>query len=202
MAEEQWRPVVGYEGLYEVSDQGRVRSLDKVVNLPADGGRHPSPYSRYAKGRVLKPCPTSRGYLSVALYRDNRPKSHLVQHLVTTAFLGPRPEGMQVCHGPAGKGDNSLVNLCYGTASKNNGEDKRRDGTAPIGEANPRSKLTEEDARTIIQFRGYLPQQFLAMQYGVSIGTIRSIQQGRTWSHLHKINRGNDLDSSKAATSA
>ena len=68
--QEVWLPVVGYEGLYEVSDQGRVRSLDRTVahNLGAQAFRR-------IKGRTLSPGRASNGYLTVMLSRDGKKRS-------------------------------------------------------------------------------------------------------------------------------
>lgn len=110
---ERWLPVVGYEGSYEVSDQGQVRSLDRVAGT----AEHP----RRWKGRVLQPAPVGKcGHLMVALRRDGKSKSWLVHALVLTAFVGPRPVGMECCHGLGGTQDNSLQNLRWDTSSENN----------------------------------------------------------------------------------
>jgi len=117
---ENWKDVVGYEGMYQVSDLGRVRSLDRVVNDCV--GR-----TRRSKGRVLTPGVMSSGYLLVVLCVTSTQTSHLVHRLVASAFLGPCPEGHEVRHGPTGKHDNRAKNLQYGTRSDNY-KDKIRDG--------------------------------------------------------------------------
>lgn len=105
---ERWLPVVGYEGTYEVSDLGRVRSLDRV---DAAG--------QNLKGRILKPSPKSSGHLLVTLCNGNRRMSP-VHRLVMEAFVGPCPEGREVCHYPDhDKTNNRLDNLMYGTRSEN-----------------------------------------------------------------------------------
>ncbi|MBF6254453.1 HNH endonuclease [Nocardia farcinica] len=110
MSEEQWRPIAGYEDLYEVSNQGRVRSL-----------YWPTP-------RVLKPGVTSAGYLLVALHKDGRQTSFHVHRLVLETFAGPPPVGTECCHGPGGPTDNRLTNLRWDTSTENN-LDQVRDGT-------------------------------------------------------------------------
>lgn len=109
MDNEEWRGVVGFESLYEVSDLGRVRSLPRYR----------------VKGRVLKPQPAGAGYFQVALGAKARAYVH---HLVAAAFIGPRPEGLNVLHGGANMTDNRAVNLRYGTQSANN-RDAVKDGT-------------------------------------------------------------------------
>jgi hypothetical protein len=106
---EQWRPVVGYEGSYEVSDFGNVRSLNRIT----DRGRQ-------WRGRLMSPAPMGpSGYLIVTLWRDGSQRTHLVHRLVLSAFVGPAPEGAEGLHGIGGPADNRLSNLAWGTHSEN-----------------------------------------------------------------------------------
>jgi len=119
---EQWRDVVGYSGYYEVSDMGRVRSVDRVITSI---GRS----SQTLKGRLLKTFVMGTyGHLSVSLSKQGKVRRRYVHQLVAEAFIGPRPKGHQVRHGPKGVLNNCLSNLSYGTRSED-GLDKRRDGT-------------------------------------------------------------------------
>lgn len=170
--QELWAPVVGYEGLYEVSDLGRVRSLDHFKS------------GRQFKGRKLKPAPNSGGYLTVGLCKNGSKLSKTVHCLVAAAFLGPRPEGLQVRHGLRGKLDNSLANLCYGTP-KQNEEDRIRDGTNPVGIRNPYAKLTEANVYEIRSLLAAGKSQIsIANTFGVSQSGICLIKLGKTWAHL------------------
>lgn len=164
MTEEQWRPVVGYEALYEVSNQGRVRKL-------------PS-------GLILKEGLDRWGYRKVAMSKRGETKGRLIHVLVAEAFIGPRERGKVVCHGPNGQADNSLSNIYYSTQSKNNKEDKRRDGTANMGEAHPCSKITEAIAIEIIELKGKALQSEIAARFGLSQQQVSAIQTGRKWPHL------------------
>jgi hypothetical protein len=112
---ERWLPVVGYEGLYEVSDFGRVRSL-------------PRPGTQRG-GRILKLPPNSGGYPVVSLSRANRHVTRPVHVLVAAAFLGPRPNGMQVCHNDGHRTNAVLANLRYDTPGGNS-QDMIRHGTS------------------------------------------------------------------------
>lgn len=109
---EAWRPVRGYEGLYEVSDQGRVRSLDRIVGA-ARGG------TKRMKSRVLQPRPLKRGYQRVSLSRDGRPRDVYIHRLVAEAFLGECPPGSEVCHRNGDPGDNRVLNLRWGSHGSN-----------------------------------------------------------------------------------
>lgn len=105
---ERWAPIPGYEGAYEVSDRGNVRSLDRVT----DRGRR-------WKGRVMTPSPMRNGYMTVTLWRDGRQRSRLVHRLVLDAFVGKAPEGHEALHANGDRGDNRLANLSWGTHSEN-----------------------------------------------------------------------------------
>lgn len=119
---EEWRDIAGYEGHYQVSDLGRVRSLDRVVI----GGRWGK---QKRKGIVLKHSSSGTSpYQAVILCVGAKHKRCTVHRLVAVAFLGPCPSGQEVRHGPSGKQDNRLTNLSYGTRSQNQ-LDRYRDGT-------------------------------------------------------------------------
>lgn len=116
---EEWRPVVGYDGYYEVSSQGRVRSLDRLVTF---GTRQ-----RQVIGRVLKPGKTIHGVYFVNLSVDGLKQLSRVHRMVLEAFVGPCPEGMEGCHYNDDKSDNRLVNLRWDTHSANM-HDRTRNG--------------------------------------------------------------------------
>lgn len=110
MTGEEWRPIDGFPG-YEVSNLGHVLSR-----------RRRSP-------RVLSPNPNQWGYLMVTMTRaDGRPCSRTVHRLVADAFLGPCPDGMEVCHNDGDKTNNAPANLRFDTKSAN-ALDRVRHGT-------------------------------------------------------------------------
>ena len=84
MVEELWRYVPGYENLYQVSTLGRVRSLDKEVDVCYIGG---NPFKRKTKGRILKPYAYSGGFLTITLYKEGIPETYLIHRLVANTFL-------------------------------------------------------------------------------------------------------------------
>ena len=108
---EEWRPVVGYEGLYEVSNRGRVKSVERTVW----NGRG---YKIVAE-RILKPQ-KARDYLGVVLCKDGKVKRYLVHRLVATVFC-ENPEGYtEVNHINEIKSDNRAENLEWCSRSYNN----------------------------------------------------------------------------------
>lgn len=104
---ETWRPIPGREGIYEVSDHGRVRSLWRRTS----GGQHEG---------LLRGSITAEGYRRVELRRDGGRDPQYVHRLVLEAFVGPCPDGMEACHGPGGSLDNRVVNLRWDTSAENN----------------------------------------------------------------------------------
>jgi len=113
---ESWREVVGHEGRYDVSDQGRVRS-----------------HTRPSRPNYLMAISAHHltGYLFVKLYSEAGQKPNVFVHqLVAEAFIGPRPAGEQVRHLDGNKLNNASTNLAYGSRSQNE-LDKLRHGTNP-----------------------------------------------------------------------
>ena len=108
---ETWKPVVGYEDLYEVSDHGNVRSLDKKV---------PNRYStRFIPGKLLKGTPNKDGYLYVSLYKNTQRTRFLIHRLVLETFVGSCPEGMECLHKDHNRSNNHLSNLDWDTHKNN-----------------------------------------------------------------------------------
>lgn len=109
---EEWRSVVGYEGSYEVSSNGRVRSVDREIRL--DNGQ-----VRHLQGRDLAGFRGQQGYWYADLYQSQIRRKFKVHALVAAAFIGPRPTGYDVCHNNGDNQDNRPQNLRYGTRSEN-----------------------------------------------------------------------------------
>ena len=110
---ESWRSIPGYEGLYEASDQGRVRSLSREVTC--SNGR-----VLRVQGRVLRPIDRGDGYYVVGLSSAGVVVQKRVSVLVLETFVGARPRGHHACHNNGDSRDNLLTNLRFDTVSENN----------------------------------------------------------------------------------
>lgn len=110
--DEEWRPIRGYEGLYQVSTAGRVQSLDRTIRSRGGGLR------RY-QGRILKTILDTHGYPHVALSRDGRQTWFKVHRLVLDAFRGTQPPGTEGCHNDGNPTNNQLSNLRWDSHSAN-----------------------------------------------------------------------------------
>lgn len=122
---EVWKSIPGFEGSYEASDFGRIRSLPRVVHRKLRGKVIAQP----RKLTVLKTWLTKDGYLQVRLVSGDCRPTHLVHRLVLLAFVGPCPTGMEVCHGNGIGTDNRLENLRYGTHIENSFDKEHIHGT-------------------------------------------------------------------------
>jgi hypothetical protein len=136
---EEWRPVVGYEGLYSVSDLGRVRSHDRI-----------STSGRRVHGRILTGGMDCEGYRQYSFTPKGAPgrpeKPRLIRGhvLVLTAFVGPRPEGMLACHKNDTPDDNRLVNLRWDRPLGNHADRVRlRTGLTSLRLHRPRTRVRQ-----------------------------------------------------------
>lgn len=162
MSEEIWRDITGYEGLYQVSNCGRVKSF-------------------YHGGRILKQS-LKRGYMFVELYLNTNGKIHIVHRLVAQAFIPNPLNKLEVNHINGIKTDNRVENLEWVTRSEN--EQHAYDtGLAHgmRGENNLNAKLTNEQARYIRENPDKLTGGQLAKRFGITPISVSEIQRGKTY---------------------
>ena len=176
---EQWLPVVGYEGYYEVSNLGRVRSLERRVRNGHNGA------TRLVRARILQPSRCSAtGHVGVTLSRDSKYRTFKVHLLELIAFKGPRPPGMETRHIDGVADNNELSNLAWGTREENVADRLKYDEQAQ-GERCGSAKLTNEQ---VLQIRLLVMNgefhQVLADRFGVSQSAITNIVTGKRWKHL------------------
>lgn len=182
---EIWKPVVGFEGLYEVSDHGRVKSLGRRV-------RHPSARSGWCliTDTLMSPMTMNRGHLKVRVGAPGVPhKGRYVHHLVLEAFVGPRPAGQQCCHYDDNPTNNRVGNLRWDTQQANVADAKRNGKfRKPRGEEQAAAKLTD---KIVLAIRArYKPhchingRRALAREFGVNRSTIDRVLAKQSWRHV------------------
>lgn len=173
--EEIWKDIPGYEGRYQVSNLGQVKSLPHRVQRRnvLTGGMS----NVLIPEKMLKPQAQKSGHLEVKL-GARHPKHHRIHRLVMLAFCGPCPPGMEVCHNDSNPANNRLDNLRYGTRLSN-----RLDMVRVGNEGCQVLKVPQ-----VYEIRARLKRgdtcNAIAEDYGVHKSTISKIKQGRNWSWL------------------
>lgn len=185
---EEWKAVKGFP-LYEVSNLGRVKSLQRIYGRTAHHGAIQSVVwkERIINGWLRRPRKDhSYSSVYVALRENGNTHQIKVAHLVLEAFVGPRPEGTEACHNDDNPRSNILSNLRWGT-HKSNVADMWRNGRGskpPIRYGERHHKATLSDIQVLeirfssLRHHGWIAQ--LARKYRTSETTIRRIVDGHT----------------------
>lgn len=169
-------PVVGWEGWYEVSDLGRVRSMDRTISY--DNGQ-----SRTHKSAILKSS-SHNGYCTVTLCKEGKAKLQGIHRLVCAAFNGPSDK-RTVNHLDGNKLNNTPSNLQWATYTENQRHADSSGLRRVRGEGNGRAKLSFEDVMAIRErapLMGYGAGAKLAREYKVSTTMVNLILRGKNWS--------------------
>lgn len=189
---ERWRAIDGYEGLYEISDHGRVRSLPRLVERIC---KH-DVYVSERPGKIFSRKRLKRGYPGALLTDEMGMKTrYQIHRLVAKAFLpSPKPHQVNVLHKDDDKNNAYYKNLKWGT-QKENLKDMSARGrnqyTTYPGESNYNAKLTDKQIQQIRKLSAsrVLTQSELAVKFGVSVSTIDRISNNRAWTHLQGVNK-------------
>ena len=160
MKQENWKPIPGYEELYDVSDWGHIWS--------------------YKSKRIVGNYNNVR-YNNVSLHKDGIGKSVDIHTLVIKAFIGPCPEGIEICHEDGNRHNNFIKNLRYGTGV-DNCTDREKHGRTYRGEKHWKCKLTQEkveEALARIEAGELLKD--VAQECGISKTHMICIRQSKAW---------------------
>lgn len=172
---EVWKDVSGYEGRYEISNLGRVRSLKCVAGKKGLVDRE-SP-------RAVRHSLYSNGYPFVTLSAYGATKQIMVHRLVAMTFLGEIPKGMEVHHINHDKADARLENLQLVSRLENVRAAMEYGVFRPQGQGNCNAKLTEEQVREIRSIEGVTGRE-IARRYNVTPSVICNIRLRKTWTHV------------------
>lgn len=190
MNTEKWLPVVGYESLYEVSNFGRVRSLDHQV-------KKKNGVVEQKRGKELSPRLAGKGYLYVTLYYSGVRNQVAVHRLVAMAFIGA-DNGLHVNHIDLDKTNNTVENLEWVTRSGNAQHAKsagrymlQHAGGRTLARNNPRiaKKLTLNQVEDIkrLAASGHSKQKDIASQFGITQAVVSKIHRGAIWGDKARI---------------
>jgi hypothetical protein len=174
MEQERWKDIEGYDGLYQISDYGRIKSFN--------GG-----WGKRKTGKLLSLSKSNNGYYSVGLHLSGIGKTIHISRLVAKYFISNPENKPEVNHIDGIKINNHYTNLEWATASENRIHAyKVLHKKAPSGENHCRTRLTNEKVKKIresYKTKNYTYNQ-LAQKYDTGYGSIYHILGGRTWKHI------------------
>lgn len=186
LANEVWRPIPGLDG-YEASTWGRIRSVDRVLELMGRWG----PMKRFHRGKILrlKHKPNGSGQTYWCFYAGGGAYPQ-VNRAVCWAFHGKPPSAKhEAAHLDGRTSNNRPENLKWKTPTEN-AADKIRHGTAPIGVKNARARLNEAIVADIIgRYAAGEKSVNLAVEHQVSVTNILAVVRGSTWTHVESAQR-------------
>jgi predicted XRE-type DNA-binding protein len=173
MPKEIWKDVVGYEGIYSVSNHGRIRSERRCTNTLI--------------GKIIQPSLNGRGYPSISLCKNNKKKTKKIAHIVTESFIGKRSMKIQVNHKDGNPLNSNLNNLEYVTQAENT--QHAYDNNLinhPKGENWHNTKLKEIEVIQIRELyaKGNISQQKIAKMFKVTQTAIGLIIRRINWAWL------------------
>ena len=175
--EEIWKDVIGYEGLYQVSNYGNIKGLERVCGHYKGG-------LRTYKERMLSRTLHKDGYLKVGLTKDSQLRQFSIHRLVCEAFLENKENKPHVNHINGIKTDNRLENLEWVTCSENLSHAFRIGLRSQNGEKNHRATLTEDQVFQIKYSLNHLNNKDVAIIFSIKANEVARIRRGERWKHI------------------
>lgn len=170
-----WLPIIGWEGIYEISDHGNVRSVDRAI-FTRTGRR------RY-RGVDIALTLSPRGYYVFGAKCPGRKALIKVHRAVCEAFHGPAPTPLhEVAHNDGDRSNNRAENLRWATRQENS-LDRVRHGT----ESKPRATTERQALEIIARLNNGETQRGIAAQLGLSRSAVDNISRARSWKQLHPL---------------
>lgn len=177
MSNEIWKDIKNFEGFYQVSNLGRVQSVDRIIQTT----QGPKKY----KSVLLKISKDKDGYLMVHLYKTGeKRKTAKIHRLVMEAFT--ERKALEVNHINLDKEDNRLLNLEWVTR-KENQHHAKINGRVAKGAEHKCAKLSEFEVyeiKTMLVSKKYT-NRYIAEKFNVSFALITLIKQGKKWGHIN-----------------
>lgn len=184
---EEWRPIPGFEGLYDASNLGNIRGKERAIYYKSRWG---TMCERIIPAKLKKPSRTrtSEGYVcwTVALCKEGVSTSGAVSKWVALAFLSPRPSPLHViAHWDGDPSNNRLSNLRY-ALPRENAADRLRHGRTCRGEEHHFAKLSEAQVIAIRMLDGVLTQREIAAHFGLTQTYVSAIMTGKKWGYINE----------------
>jgi len=176
--EEIWKPIANYEGLYEVSSLGRIKSLKHYAEYGEEKRK------RIRNERILnltKAASKKATYWRVGLYKEGKQKLFFVHRVVAEAFIPNTSGKPHIGHINNNPSDNSVHNLEWCTIAENN-KHRKKSGHYEVGSKVHNAKLKETEASIILHSKK--SDRDLANEYNVSVKVIYNIRRRLSWKHV------------------
>ena len=175
MIKEIWKDIKGYEGLYQISNYGNLKSLPKLIFI-----------NRYTKIKILSDRIDGNGYKHVLLYKNKKSKSFKIHKLVTDHFIENKNNKKEINHKDGNKLNNYFQNLEWCTHSENIKHSFRIGTSDNKGENHPRNKLTDKIVINIKKLykTGKYSHKKIALIYNVHRSTISYVLNKKIWGHV------------------
>lgn len=182
MENEKWVDVVGYEDEYEISDYGRIRTKNRIINYISK--RYTKSRNNTYKSISLRPYKTKKDRLRVCLCKNSKTKKYFIHRLVLEAFVGPCPEGMECCHNNGDPSDNKLENLRWDSKTEN-AKDRIKHGTHRQGEKINTAKIKGDEVWLIKKLiHNNICSEKIMKIFKISSSIYYKIKNRVTWKHI------------------